>query len=159
MTTNRDETSVMSSLPPALSEGVIAVKSGETPELLVKADRLVEICEYLKSAPELGFNYLVNLTAVDWMNYFELVYHLHSIRHGRMVVLKARVDRDNPVVPSVAGVWDAANFQEREVFDLFGIRFDGHPDLRRILLYDEFAGHPLRKDYGLPREEASQPER
>ena len=113
MTTNRDEVSVVNLLPPALAEGVIAAKSGEVPELLVKTDRIAEICEYLASSPDLSFNYLVNLTAVDWINYFELVYHLHSIRHGRMIAIKARVDHDNPVAPSVARIWDAARFQER----------------------------------------------
>ncbi len=156
MTSNRDESSIVNALPKSVAEGVLEVKSAAVPELLVRADRIAEICQYLNSTPGLEFNYLINLTAVDWANYFELVYHLHSIRTGRTVTLRARVDHDDPVVPSVAGIWEAANFQERETYDLFGIRFDGHPDLKRILLYDEFEGHPLRKDYGLPREEISQ---
>ncbi|MCL5960944.1 MAG: NADH-quinone oxidoreductase subunit C [Chloroflexi bacterium] len=155
MSTNRDEVGILSSLPKSFAEGVIEVKTGPSPELQIRAERIAEICRYLESTSGLEFNYLINLTAVDWVHYFELVYHLQSIRTGRTVTLKAHLDHDDPVAPSVADIWAGADFQERETYDLFGIRFSGHPDLKRILLYDEFEGHPLRKDYGLPREEIS----
>jgi NADH:ubiquinone oxidoreductase subunit C len=82
------------------------------------------------------------------MDYFEVVYHLISLKHNHSLVLKTRChDRGKPVVPSVVGIWRSADFQEREAYDLMGIVFDGHPNLRRLLLWEGFAGHPLRRDY------------
>ncbi len=115
----------------------------------VKAERVVEACRWLKSEPGLELDFCEDLTAVDWpkRNVIEVVYHLFSYRHRHGIVLKVEADRSNPVVPSVEGVWKAANFMEREVYDLFGVTFTGHPDLRRVLLPDDWVGHPLRKDY------------
>lgn len=128
------------------------------PEFLLEAGR------YLRD--EEGFDYLSNLSGVDWIErgYFEVVYHLYAMRRGARiargqdpggplgpVVLKVRVPRDQPVVPSVTSLWPSALWQEREVYDLMGIRFEGHPDLRRIYLWDEYEDHPLRKDYA-PKE-------
>jgi NADH:ubiquinone oxidoreductase subunit C len=85
---------------------------------------------------------------VDYMDYFEVVYHLISLKHNHSLVLKTRChDRGKPVVPSVVSLWRSADFQEREAYDLMGIVFDGHPNLRRLLLWEGFAGHPLRRDY------------
>lgn len=115
--------------------------------LLVRADSLVNICTFLKENPRLEFDYLMSLSAVDWPDRFDVVYHLYSIQNRHYVTLKVRLDRKNPVIPSVVSVWKAADWQEREVYDMFGIAFEGHPDLRRILLIDEWEGFPLRKDY------------
>ncbi len=119
------------------------------PFCVVKGERLVEICSWLKAEPGVELDFCEDLTAVDWpkRNVIEVVYHLFSYRHRHGIVLKVEADRQSPVVPSVEGVWKAANFMEREVYDLFGVSFTGHPDLRRILLPDDWVGHPLRKDY------------
>lgn len=116
--------------------------------LMVSADDLLDVAETLKG--ELGFNYLSSVTGVDLIkdDKMEVVYHTYSIdQGGGAVVLKVQVDRDNPVVPSLTPMWPGADFQEREAWDLLGIKFDGHPDLRRILTWDGFHGHPLRKDW------------
>src|SRR5437868_8654184 len=109
-----------------------------------------ETCAILRDNPACPFNYLADLTAVDWHPNeprFEVVYHLLSIPKRERVRLKARLDGSSPVIESVTSVWPAANFYEREVFDLFGVRFSGHPNLTRIMMPDDWEGHPLRKDY------------
>ncbi|MBI5232268.1 MAG: NADH-quinone oxidoreductase subunit C [Coriobacteriales bacterium] len=100
---------------------------------------------------ELGFDRLGMVTAVDRPEFFVLVYRLHSRALSAGLFVKAKVHKEDPVAPSMFEVWPAADWQEREVFDLFGIDFEGHPDLKRIFLPDEFEGHPLRKDYDHPR--------
>ena len=116
--------------------------------LVVKNDSLLEVAAFLKDAPELDFAYLNYITAVDYFEYFEVVYQFTSLQHNHSLVIKARCcDRDNPVLPSVVGLWQGADFQEREIYDLMGIRFDGHPNMKRIVLWEGFQGHPLRKDY------------
>ena len=106
------------------------------------------VARYLKDAEGLEFSFLSSITAVDYVEYFELVYHLTSLKLNQSVVLKAHCyGRDELSAPSVSGVWRGADFQEREIWDLFGIRFDDHPNLKRILLWEGFPGHPLRKDY------------
>jgi NADH-quinone oxidoreductase subunit C len=115
----------------------------------INGARIVEICDYLKTDKEAGFDYLSDLTCVHWPRTpapFEMVYNLFSISANERVRLKARV-KDS--VDSVTGVWPAANWLEREVFDLFGVRFNNHPDLRRLLLPPDWQGYPLRKDYPL----------
>ena len=122
---------------------------------------LAPVAAFLRDDAELDCKYLVSVTGVDLIDRFEVVYHIASLTRNHMLVLKTRVpDRENPEVPSVSPVWQGANLQEREVYDLMGIRFSGHPDLRRILLWEGYAGHPLRKDFlnpaggfkpGLPR--------
>jgi NADH-quinone oxidoreductase subunit C len=112
--------------------------------------RLVEICRYLRDDAELAFDFLVDITAVDYIGTtprFELVYHLKSLTRGHRLRLKTRVSEDDPRIETLVGVWRGADWLERETWDMYGIRFDGHPDLRRIYLYEEFEGHPLRKDY------------
>ena len=112
-----------------------------------------------RDEPSLGFTMLTDLTAVDCSKYpgredgprFEVVYHLYSLAHNHRLRIKVRVDEDDPVVPSAVPLWPIANWYEREVWDMFGVRFSGHPDLRRLLLYEEFVGHPLRKDYPIDR--------
>jgi NADH-quinone oxidoreductase subunit C len=127
---------------------------GETTIELSPA-RLVALCQALRDAPELRYNFLVDITAVDWPDRvprFDVVYHLLSIPTRAVVRLKVRVGdegEDKPHMPTVATVWPAANWFEREIYDLFGIIFDGHPDLRRILMPDDWTTYPLRKDYPL----------
>jgi len=120
---------------------------------MVKADSLPEGVRLLRDGG--GCDYLSSVTAVDYLpeNAFEVVYHFYRTRGGPGEVLKVRVPRENPVLPSVTPVFPGAEFQEREIWDLFGIRFTGHPDLRRILLWEGFAGHPLRKDWREPQYE------
>jgi NADH-quinone oxidoreductase subunit C len=116
--------------------------------ILVRSESLFDIAQYLKTTPALDFDYLSHITAVDYYDYFELVYQLTSIKHNHALVLKTRCyDRDNSTVPSVVSLWRGADFQEREIYDLMGISFEGHPNLKRIVLWSGFDGHPLRKDY------------
>jgi len=123
------------------------VESGPD-SLLVKSNSLLEIAGYLKTTAGLDFDYLTAITAVDYYDYFEVVYQLTSLKHNHSLVLKTRCyGRDNPALPSVVNLWRGADFQEREIYDLMGIGFEGHPDLRRIVLWEGFDGHPLRKDF------------
>jgi len=116
--------------------------------LLVEAESLLAIAGYLKDTPGLDFDYLTAITAVDYLDCFEVVYNLTSIKHNHSLVLKTRCySRDNPTLPSVVGLWRTADFQEREIYDLLGISFEGHPNLKRIVLWEGFEGHPLRKDF------------
>ncbi len=116
---------------------------------VVKPERIVEVCRFLASEPGIEIDFLEDLTAVDWpkRNVIEVVYHLLSYRHRHSIVLKVETDRAAPVVHTVEAIWKTANWFEREVYDLFGVTFTGHPDLRRIMLPDDWVGHPLRKDY------------
>ena len=119
-----------------------------------KRDGLLDILTFLRDDPDLSYDYLVDVTAVDWLrkdrrDRFDVVYHLYSHRHNRRVRLKAPVNERDPSLPSATRIWRGAEWPEREVYDMFGIRFGEHPDLRRILMPVDFEGHPLRKDYPL----------
>jgi NADH/F420H2 dehydrogenase subunit C len=103
-----------------------------------------DVCRLLR---DLGFEYLNCLSGVDWLSRMEVVYDLSSLRHANKVHLRVPVTRESPVLPTVTDIWRGANWHERECFDLFGVRFEGHPDLRRILLSEDWVGYPLRKDY------------
>ena len=142
------------------------------PWIEVKAEGLLELGHYLRDQRDLGFDMLHCITAVDyfepdpkkasqvpWQPHLEMIYHLSSTMHRHRLVLKVCVPRwrddkpgQLPEVPSVSGVWSTAEWHEREVFDLSGVRFLGHPDLRRILCPEDWVGHPLRKDYQMPTE-------
>ena len=118
--------------------------------IYIRRDAIREACAILRDDPGLQFNFLADLTCVDWYPSdprFEVVYHLFSIPKKFRVRLKVKLGGDDPSVPSITSVWPAANYFEREVFDLFGIRFEGHPYLRRIMMPESWEGHPLRKDY------------
>lgn len=119
--------------------------------IILDRSGLRESVRQLKEDGALGYDFLSDITAVDYWRRqeprFEVVYQLVSLTHGRRLRLRVGVPESDPVVDSLTPLWGGANFLEREVWDLYGIRFAGHPDLRRILLYDEFTGHPLRKDY------------
>ena len=122
---------------------------GDATVVLDRRDAAAVLAE-LKTHPDFDFALLTDLTGVDFFGReprFEVVYHLYSLRHNRRLRVKVRLTEDAAELPSAAGVWKAADWLEREVWDMFGIRFTGHPDLRRILMYEEFQGHPLRKDY------------
>ena len=116
--------------------------------ILVKAPAIREVLAYLRDTEGLEFDYLNFITAVDYYHYFEIVYHLTSLRHNHAIFVKTRCyDRESPSVPSVLSIFQGADFQEREIYDLFGIRFEGHPKLKRIFLWEGFPGYPLRKDF------------
>ena len=118
--------------------------------LVTRRDHLIRVCEFLRDTPELSFKFLADLTAVDRFPNeprFEVVYHLLSLDTAERLRLKVRIGGDNPSVPSAVPVWPGANAFEREAFDLFGIHFEGHPYLRRIVMPEEWEGYPLRKDY------------
>jgi NADH-quinone oxidoreductase subunit C len=138
-----------------LSDAVLATHAehGDA-TAIVEASRIADVMRALRDGAGLDFDMLVDLCAVDYLNHpdhvgprFEVVYHLLSTRHLHRLRVKAGVPEMPCQIDSIVGIWPAANWMEREVFDLYGIRFRGHPDLRRILLYEEFEGHPLRKDY------------
>ncbi len=126
--------------------------------VVVTPEELRNVCQFARDEPQLRFELLLDVTAVDlsklpeWETRFELVVHLRSIENVAILRIKVPVGEEDPRVPSVTKIYPAANWFEREVYDMFGIEFDGHPDLRRILLYDEFEGHPLRKDYPFDRQ-------
>ncbi|MBN1483729.1 MAG: NADH-quinone oxidoreductase subunit C [Chloroflexia bacterium] len=146
---------IESALPPGTIQQV-----QENGDLQIDPERLLELGHYLREQE--GLDYLSSISGVDWpeQGEMEVVYHLFAMRRGARlaaggepagllgpIVLKVRVPRDEPVVPSLVEVWKGALWQERETYDMLGLRFAGHPDLRRIYLWDEFAYHPLRKDY------------
>jgi NADH-quinone oxidoreductase subunit C len=119
---------------------------------MIAPQALVAVCKLLKQDPELDYNFLMDLTAVDGLRLnlkprFEVVYHFFSLSKKQRVRIKVPADGKNPEVDSIVALWPAADWYEREVWDMFGIKFRGHPNLKRILMYEEFQGHPLRKDY------------
>ncbi|NUP99157.1 MAG: NADH-quinone oxidoreductase subunit C [Armatimonadetes bacterium] len=129
---------------------------GDLTAIVARQD-LVEVLGFLRAAEGGGYRQLSDLTAVDWLPRqprFELVYHLFALESGARLRLKTPVDESEPV-PSITGLWRGANFMEREVFDMFGIPFEGHPHLERILTPDGFRGHPLRKDFDIGGEEVA----
>jgi NADH-quinone oxidoreductase subunit C len=123
--------------------------ANKDPFLVVPAADIVGICSFLKTEPDLAFDCLMNLSTVDWpkKNQIEVVYHLFSYLKAHAFILKAQLDRAKPEIASVEPVWKSADWLEREQYDLMGVRFDGHPDLRRIMMPDDWVGNPLRKDY------------
>ena len=119
---------------------------------VVGRESLLEIADFLKGDPEFDMNVLMDLTAVDGLAMkssprFEVVYHFYSLSKNHRLRVKVRVEEKDAVMPTLTGRWPIADWFEREVWDMFGIRFEGHPNLKRILMYEEFVGHPLRKDY------------
>lgn len=122
----------------------------DQPTVLVGAESLVAVCTALRDVPALGFTALVDIVGVDLMPRvprFDVNYSLVATRVVARLRVKVQVDGETPRIPSVVGVWPAAGFLEREVWDLLGVTFDGHPDLRRLLTPEDWTGHPLRKDY------------
>jgi len=119
---------------------------------VVDAAAIVEVCRFLRDDPETAFDCLSNETGVDYKDRIEVVYHLFSYRHHHGCVLKVKLPRDNPIVATVESIWSAANWMEREIFDLLGVTFQGHSDMRRILMPEDWPGYPLRKDFVEPQE-------
>jgi NADH-quinone oxidoreductase subunit C len=126
---------------------------------VVDRTALVDALRFCRDEPALGFDMLTDLTAADYLKFpgredgprFEVVYQLYSLAHNHRLRLKVRVDEDDAVVPTAVPLWPIANWLEREVWDMFGVRFAGHPDPRRLLMYEQFVGHALRKDYPINR--------
>lgn len=131
--------------------------------IVIAREGLREILRLLKEDPRLDLSFLTDITAVDYLGKktprFEAVYHLYSLKAKHRLRVKVPVPEEDPVVDSLVPLWKGANWLEREVWDMFGIRFRGHPDLRRVLLYEEFQGHPLRKDYPVNQRQPLVPER
>jgi NADH:ubiquinone oxidoreductase subunit C len=136
-------------LEEAFGSALTTQLAGDGVSVIVPRERLLDVCRLLRDTPALAFDLLVGETAVDWIDWFDVVYLLRSTTLGHDFSFTVQVDHDDPVVPSAWPVWKAANWLEREAYDLMGVRFEGHPDLRRVLTWDEFEGHPLRKDFGL----------
>jgi NADH-quinone oxidoreductase subunit C len=125
-----------------------AVLEATRDHVALRAERIAEVCRFLKEAEGLAFDFLEGVSAVDFIDHFTVVYHLLSLRHNHSLVLRVQVHgREEPSVPSVTPVWRGADLQEREVYDLMGIAFTGHPNMKRVLLWDGFQGYPLRKDF------------
>lgn len=150
MTATSTVEKVRQKFPQAIVE---TVEYRDEQTIVLKPEELVKVCNYLQK--DLQYNFLSSVTAVDWperIPRFDVVYHLLSIPHQCVLRLKVRVGQrreEHPAVPTVVGVWPSANWYEREVYDLFGITFTGHPDLRRILMPMDWTTYPLRKDYPL----------
>ncbi len=120
--------------------------------VVVPSEKIVDVCRFLKEDPELRFDLLADLCGIDMytpVKRFGVIYNLYSLKNKDRIRLKTFTEEDHPHVPTVTGVWGTANWLERETFDMFGITFDGHPDLRRIYMPDEFEHYPLRKDFPL----------
>ncbi len=113
----------------------------------VKPDKIVEVMKELRDNPNYELNLIMNLSSVDYPENFTVVYHLNSLTYRHKLTVKVELDKATPQLPSIVSVWKAADCMEREVYDLMGITFTGHPNLKRILLADDFVGHPLRKDF------------
>jgi len=145
MTTVLAACDIADKIKPEFAEGV--VETGDD-YILVDSRSLPNIAAYLKDTPGFDFNYLSYIIAVDYSDYFELVYSLVSLKQNHSLTLKVRCNnKEAASVPSLSGLWSGADFQEREIYDLFGIKFENHPNMKRIFLWDGFKGHPLRKDY------------
>ena len=139
-----------------LPEAVVAVETDRGQTIIeVKRESLLDVCRFLNEDPELFFNYLSDVTNVDNLKRpgkamrYESIAQLYSIPHNHRIGVRVRMPEDDPTCPSVAGIWRGADWHERESYDLMGIVYEGHPDLRRIMMPDEWIGHPLRKDHPL----------
>ncbi len=136
------------------SPGAVLETSEKKPDPFAVIDpaALLDVCRYLHDDPELAMDCLSNETGVDFKDRIEVVYHLFSYRHRHGAVLKVKLPRAEPRIATVEGIWKSANWMEREIFDLLGVNFEGHSDLRRILMPEDWPGHPLRKDFVEPQE-------
>lgn len=147
-----EDDALLNRLKDKFSEGISSGQSFlNQPTYTVSVDCLYDVMLELKDNSEWDFDYLIDLTALDYLEdekRFCMVYHLYSYEHGKLIRVKARIAEDE-VVPSMSSIWKTADWMEREVYDLFGIEFSGHDDLKRILLPDDWHGHPLRKDYDI----------
>jgi NADH-quinone oxidoreductase subunit C len=131
----------------AVEEALINRANGHLSTLIIKKEYWDQVAKLFRDHPDLQFSYVQNCAGVDAETHMEVVYHLYSFVHSRRVCFRIKTDRENAAVPTVSHLWQAANWNEREIFDLLGIRFEGHPNLKRILMPDDWVGYPLRKDY------------
>lgn len=138
------------------------ILSAETPlgdaVVHLEPSALPKACEFIKNDPELDFDYLTNISGVDYLDMdreprFEAVYEFHSIDKNHSLRLRVGIEEESPSVPTISHLWKSAGFPERELFDMFGIDVAGHPDLRRLIMPDDWEGHPLRRDYSLTTED------
>ncbi len=158
------EESLTSAVQTRLQEKILESHTLRGEEIIfLSRQGMLETFRILKEDPQLDFNFLMDITAVDYLGKktprFEVVYQMYSLSHNRGLRVKVALGEEELEVPSLTSLWKSANWLEREAWDMFGIRFQGHPDLRRILLYDEFQGHPLRKDYPVNQCQPRVPER
>ena len=128
--------------------------------LFVGAERIHDIAEYLKNDPDLNFDYLSNITGADYLNEereprFEVVYELHSIEKNHSIRIRVGLDEEDPTIPTVSDLWKGAHYPERELFDMFGFNVEGHTNLSRLIMPEEWEGNPLRKDYPLTIEDVT----
>ena len=144
MTNEEVKELVSATLPEAIFD-----ETGEWLNIEIKAGEWKRMAGLLRNPP-FHYDYLFCLTCIDWKTYMTMVYHLSSTIHRHTIVVKAKVERDHPVIDTVSDIWRTAEFHEREVYDLFGVLFKNHPDMRRLILTDDFVGHPLRKDFEDP---------
>ena len=145
MTTAPAGADIAAKLAPNLTENVVETQENA---LLVKSAAIKDVLAFLKSTPGLEFDYLNDMTATDYWDYFEIVYQITSLALNQKICVKTRLaGRENLSLPSVVSVYKGADYQEREIFDLLGIKFEGHPNLKHIVLWEGFKGYPLRKDY------------
>jgi NADH:ubiquinone oxidoreductase subunit C len=135
---------------PELIPSVVFEEGGEWITAFVDASNWKMIAQQLRSKEDFQFDYLFCVTCVDWKTHLTMVYFLTSTTYRHTLVIKAKLDRNNPEIETVSDIWRTAEFHEREVYDLFGVKFLHHPDLRRLLLTDDFNGYPLRKDFEDP---------
>jgi NADH-quinone oxidoreductase subunit C len=140
--TNEEIKEFVSSVEPS----AVYDESGEWLNISIDANTWKKLARLLRNAP-FNFDYLFCLTCVDWKTHFTMVYHLSSTDHRHTIVIKSNLDRNDPQIDTVSDIWKGANFFEREVYDLFGVKFIAHPDLRRLIMPDDWKGWPLRKDY------------
>jgi NADH-quinone oxidoreductase subunit C len=131
----------------AIEEAYINEKGGGIPTLVIRSEHWLETAKIVKQNPELSLHYLRSMSGVDYEKYLEVVYHFINLTTKLELCVKVRTDRVHPAVPSLTSLWQTADWNEREIYDLFGIDFPGHPNLTRIMLPDDWEGHPLRKDY------------
>ncbi len=145
MTTAATGNELAEALRGSFPDSVLAEDAGA---VWVRAEDIRDVCAYLRADPSHDYALLSSVTAVDYVEHFDVVYHLTSISRNASAVLKARLyGREAPSLPSVVSVWRGADLQEREIYDLLGVTFEGHPNLKRILTWEGFKGHPLRRDY------------
>ena len=123
---------------------------GEWPVFQVEEDEWKKLAQNLRFKDDLWFDYLFCLTCVDWKTHLTMVYHLSSTRYRHNIVIKCKLNREKPEIDTVCDIWRTAEFHEREVFEMFGVHFRNHPDLRLLILPDDWVGYPLRKDYEDP---------
>jgi len=133
-----------------IQPNLVPEAGGEWPNFFVEVGDWPKLAQALRFKDDLFFDYLFCLTCVDWKTHLTMVYHLSSTRHRHNIVIKSKLNREKPEIQTVCDIWRTAEFHEREVYELFGVNFLNHPDLRKLILPDDWVGYPLRKDYEDP---------